>query len=394
MTGVSERHSPLLDRYVSLQALPAARKRFLITGGLLLILADLLPNVGIDSGWFSLDVELAMGLGALAMAFADRLDAQRRAAWRNHAIAMGLALAFAGASAEAATRWVFRDVTTSADGGSFFARRWKAESVVFNERGFRERSFSDTAPAGTYRIAVIGDSFTFGSGLDPHARYTDRMNAWLPDHFEVLNLGLPGNNTPEHLTMLRTRALALHPDFVLLQWFVNDIEGDDLSGRPRTWPLVGMPTLHTWLNRHSALYGVANLRWAEAQIAFGWHKSYAEYMRERTGDPGSPDRQRDAALLRAIIDDTRQHGSAIGIVLFPDAGPDLGDAYPFAFLHDHVLGVCQESRVTCLDLRSAFARVKDRRSLWVSPFDHHPSARANEIAAVKILEVFEREWVK
>ena len=394
MTGSSERHSLPIDRYASLRGFPAARKWFLVAFGILLILADLLPNVGIDPGWLSLDVEMAMGVAALAIAFADRLDAQRRTAWRNHAIATGLALIFAGASAEAATRLVFRDVTTSADAGSYFARRWNANNVFLNERGFRERGFSDTKPAGVYRIAVIGDSFTFGNGLEARARYTDRLNEWLPDQFEVLNFGVAGNNTPEHVTTVRASALPAHPDFVLLQWFVNDIEGDDLSGRPRTWPLVGMPFLHRLLNKYSALYDLANMRWNEAQIAFGWHKSYADYMRNRAGDPNSADRQRDAALLRTIIDDTRSSGSAIGIVLFPDAGFDLGEAYPFAFLHDHVLDICREDKVTCLDLRSTFAAVKDRRSLWVSPFDHHPSARANELAALRILEVFKHEWEK
>ena len=98
--------------------------------------------------------------------------------------------------------------------------------------------------------------------------------------------------------------------------------------------------------------------------------------------------------LRTIIETTRQHGSGIGIVLFPDPGPDMGPSYPYAFLHDRVLGVCRETQTTCVDLRSDFASVKDRRSLWVSQFDHHPSARANEMAAVDILKIFQAEWSK
>ncbi len=118
--------------------------------------------------------------------------------------------------------------------------------------------------------------------------------------------------------------------------------------------------------------------------------SYADYLKGRAGDPQSADARRDAETLKTIIDEVRSQGRAIGIVLFPDPGPDLGDSYPFAYLHDHVMNVCRETNVPCLDLRKDFAAIPDRRSLWVSPFDHHPSARANEIAAVKILEVFRR----
>ena len=298
-----------------------------------------------------------------------------------------------GASAEGATRWIFRDVTTSSDGRSYFSRRWSSVDVSINEQGFRERGFSAVKPPGTYRIAALGDSFTFGNGLRPRERYSDLLNQWLPDQFEVLNFGIPGANTPHHLETL-TRALAAHSDFVLLQWFVNDIEGNDLSGRPRALLLLPVPAMHQWLSAHSALYTVANLRWAEVQIAMGWVGSYADYLKARASDPNSADARRESALLHQIIDISRAHGIPLGIVLFPDAGPELGHTYPFAFLHERVLAMCKEERVPCLDLRDAFAAVKDRRSLWVSPFDHHPSARANEIAAVKILEVFQHHWQK
>ncbi len=112
------------------------------------------------------------------------------------------------------------------------------------------------------------------------------------------------------------------------------------------------------------------------------------------GDAASADARRDAGQLREIIDTARRHNIGIGIVLFPDTGPALDATYPFEFLHERVLTICQEEGIRCLDLRRDFANVKDRRSLWVSPLDHHPSARANEIAAVKILEVFQSHWVK
>jgi hypothetical protein len=218
------------------------------------------------------------------------------------------------------------------------------------------------------------------------------MNAWLPDRFEVLNFAIPGDNTPQHLQTLRSRVLPTKPDFVLMQWFVNDIEGDDLSGRPRPSSLAPHPSLHRWLNRHSALYVIANLRWAEIQIALGWYPSYADYLKTRAGDPDSPDSRRDATQLRDIVDMARAQGVDFGIVLFPDTGAALDAHYPFEFLHERVLGICREEGIQCLDLRRDFATVKDRRLLWVSPFDHHPSARANEMAAIRILEVFEPHW--
>lgn len=383
-----------MERYLSLHGLPTARKIMLLLFGVLLIVSDLLgPNPFVSPEYLSLDIEIALALTAIFWAFADRSTDDQRSRLRNALIAMVLAVALAGVSAEAAARWVFRDVTTSADGGGYFSRRWTGQ-VLVNEQGFRGRSFATPKPAGVYRIAVIGDSFTFGNGLEARDRYTDVLDKWLPDDFEVLNFGIPGNNTPQHLQVLRDRVLQAQPDFVLLQWFVNDIEGDDVSGRPRTVPLMPLPAWHRWLNANSALYTIANMRWAEMQIAMGMAPSYPDYLKARAADANSADAQRESKLLHQIVDTAQRAGVKIGIVLFPDPGQDLGAEYPFAFLHERVLAVCRQEAIPCIDLRADLATVKDRRALWVSPFDHHPSAKANEIAALKILERLQNRWVK
>lgn len=64
---------------------------------------------------------------------------------------------------------------------------------------------------------------------------TERLEALLRDadlNAEVLNFGRPGSETVDHVETLQDAVLPLQPDFVLLQWFVNDVEGHDKSGRP------------------------------------------------------------------------------------------------------------------------------------------------------------------
>jgi len=55
--------------------------------------------------------------------------------------------------------------------------------------------------------------------------------------YEVLNFGRPGAETVDELALLPT-VLSLAPDFVLPQWFVNDVEGHDKSRRPSGRRLV------------------------------------------------------------------------------------------------------------------------------------------------------------
>ena len=93
-------------------------------------------------------------------------------------------------------------------------------------------SFSDVKAPGTYRIVVVGDSFTYGNGIRNDERYTEILQKGLPDSFEVLNFGTAGANTPQHLDTIANVVLPLKPDFVILQWYVNDVEGHDSTGRP------------------------------------------------------------------------------------------------------------------------------------------------------------------
>ena len=82
----------------------------------------------------------------------------------------------------------------------------------------------------------------------------------------------------------------------------------------------------------------------------------------------------------------------MGIVLFPDTAAPIDQHYPFGYLHDRVLEACGAHGLTCVDLRTDFAGIKDRESLWANKLDHHPSARANAIAAEKILETYSPMW--
>jgi len=179
---------------------------------------------------------------------------------------------------------------------------------------------------------------------------------------------------------------------VLVQWFVNDVEGASTEGRPSYLPLMPQPEMHLWLYDHSALYTLLNTWWSSWQASSRMAGSYPEYIRRRLGDPQSEDSRKDRAAMERIIALCRAHHVSVGFVLFPDAGYDLGPGYPFAYLHERVLELCRAEQLQCVDLWPEFAKVKDRHALWVNPLDHHPSAQANMIAAVSILNTFGEAW--
>jgi hypothetical protein len=380
---------------LSLRELPPAQSLALTGIVSLLAVADWLPpNPYVDPDILEFLLSMTIGVWAMGLAALHRLEADQLTAWRNRLIASAVALIVALLSAEGATRYLYRDITTTADSGGYFTLRWAGSGLQENSFGMRERGFSLIKAAGVYRIVVQGDSFTFGNGLTEDQRYSNLLQHWLPAGFEVLNFGIPGHNTINHRHTLVSRVLPIRPDYVLLQWFVNDVEPPNAAERPHFLPLLPHSSVPGWVSQHSALYSVTNLRWIQWQIAAGFAPSYPDYLNAREIDPGGAAVRRERALLHEIVDTAHRGGAGFGMVLFPDAGFDLGTAYPFAYLHQRVTDACQDEAIRCLDLRTDFAHVRDRRTLWVNAFDHHPSARANEIAALKILEVFEPEWMK
>jgi lysophospholipase L1-like esterase len=299
---------------------------------------------------------------------------------------MLVSASLAVALGEAATRYVFRHVRSTASGGGYFNRR--APSLRGNSLGYRDREFVVPKPAGLYRIAVIGDSLTFGGGLDEPDRFTSLIDEQLrPRGAEMLNLGGPGRDLPEHLDALEQDALPLAPDFIVLQLFVNDFEDPDevRSREDRT------PGIHQWLMRRSALYTVASIEWGTIQGELGLIETYPERMRRTLSDQAMPASIKSAKLLRAFIHKCRDAHRPLAVVFFPHLAFDLKHGYPFEYLNERVERICREEGVPYLDLRPLFS-VATPGSLQVNRFDAHPSAKAHRMAAAAMMTAFGPMW--
>lgn len=103
-----------------------------------------------------------------------------------------------------------------------------------NGHGFRDISRPFKKPAGVFRIAVIGDSFVYGSGAAQTETFPARLKAALNQKaelqkLEVLNLGIPRYFPALELLLLERYALKFQPDLILIGFVDNDI-GDTYMG--------------------------------------------------------------------------------------------------------------------------------------------------------------------
>lgn len=297
---------------------------------------------------------------------------------------------------EVAARVVFSDITTTADNRSYFALKWKRSHVRLNSLGFREKEIAETKPAGAYRVAFIGDSYAFGQGIDEAQRMSNLMEGELRKHaprIEVLNFGNAGNNTADEVVVLEAALRAVKPDFVILQWFVNDVEnkGPAVAGGPPALPEPSrFNAFKQSMRNMSVLYFLAAEVWHRLLESSG--SGYAEDTFRRVGDPQSADSQAAERSLVEFIRMCRDHNVGLGIMLVPYFTPINQGTYPYAYLHQRVLDVCAREGVPCTDLFDTFkSQMEDPqnyRSLWVNRFDPHMGPLANQMATDHLVKFF------
>src|SRR3954447_12938832 len=110
---------------------------------------------------------------------------------------------------------------------------WPENKVFmkYSRAGFRDIDHEKQKPAGTVRIAVIGDSFTEARQVPMDAAYTNVIQRQLSNspalagkQVEVLNFGVGGYGTVEELLLLRQKVWDYSPDIVLLAFCTyNDV---------------------------------------------------------------------------------------------------------------------------------------------------------------------------
>lgn len=135
-----------------------------------------------------------------------------------------------------------------------------------NHWGYNERDVEKAKPAGTFRIAALGDSVTHGAFVPSAQAWPRQLEDQLVAQgiaVQVLNFGVYGYDTESVAAQLRHRVADWEPDLVVYALYVNDPMPTELvtaDGRPvyvgtgpRDFRIVS-PGLDAWLHRWSALF--------------------------------------------------------------------------------------------------------------------------------------------
>jgi lysophospholipase L1-like esterase len=214
--------------------------------------------------------------------------------------------------------------------------------VSINGQRFRApREYAPSPPPGVTRLAVLGDSMTFGWGAEDDQTYPAQLERML-NGIEVINAGYPGTCLGEKAAWYADGVRPLRPSLVLLTLLGDDVDGDlfwrvfatDGAGRavrnPPSRRGAAAKAASSTRSAFQALPGYELL--AERSELFALVRSAATRAasRERSTAlgqrPATPAevatfRGEGLALLEAELrwlrDRTREDGAALAVVLVP-----------------------------------------------------------------------------
>ena len=256
--------------------------------------------------------------------------------------------------------------------------------VEINAVGFRENDYPVERRPGVKRIVVLGDSYTFGVGVDFEETFHKRLERSLKNT-EVLNFGVPGYNTTNELATLREVAARYKPDLVIVGYVLNDAEVTPPEGavtEKKTEARL-LDRIHLGLKDTSMLYRFVAPRVGEVAKLFGARYAVGQTGRIiRSFEDDAPGWRESRESLLAIAEEARRLGAPTLVVIFPMM-VDFRN-YPLAPAHARIREFCEAHKIPVIDMLPAF---KDRNAAeYIVVMDGHPNGRAHEIFATRILE--------
>ncbi len=256
-----------------------------------------------------------------------------------------------------------------------------------NSDGFRDRDFSVEKPAGTRRVVCLGDSYTYGWGVDVRDSYPKQLERALSvdDHpAEVLNLGVFGYNADQCRVTLRRQGLKYSPDLVIYSFYWDDL----LPIRPE---LLNPDTFAahegeegvTWWLRHTlrrsraVFFAVQRARALRAALAPPTTRFYHCYHSLLEGnDLAIRDLWNvEADEIARMRDDAASVDARLVVIVWPLEAQVLS-SMPGCHFEREAKRICDEAGVVSIPLLDTLQALAHEGTSPYLPYEQHPTPEA------------------
>lgn len=115
-----------------------------------------------------------------------------------------------------------------------YHRQEYSTQIKFNSKGLRDYEYSYDKPKGTYRILLLGSSFSQALQVPLDKTYENILEEKFNSNgkyqkYEIINSAVGGYGTSQELFFLRNEGLKYKPDLILLDFSMRDITENSIS---------------------------------------------------------------------------------------------------------------------------------------------------------------------
>lgn len=290
-----------------------------------------------------------------------------------------------------------------------------------NKYGFRDYDYAPFRPNKTFRIMALGDSMTFGLGVESYETFPKVLETKINESSaslkftEVLNISALGYGPNEYKNLFQTFGKVFKPKVVIVGFFLGNDSLDSLwvDLNKKYIFLKAIPDqivpfkINEWLKGHSALWIFVLQKyygWVETQsidnIKLVFNGDIKEHMlRDVQIDPSSDFMKKSWQLtenyLNELITSASKSKAEVVILILPTREQILPDEWKKVKDQGHnvderlytdsaprrkLLGICQKNNWDCLDLQDVFRNQDDLNSLFLNE-DFHLSPKGHELVS-------------
>ncbi len=260
-----------------------------------------------------------------------------------------------------------------------------------NEHGYRGRAHAGGRSAAGARIVFLGDSTTFGMGVNDEETFPACLESLLrkrlgADGIECVNLGVPEYNLHQMAVLAAEALPVLQPDLVVVNVSTDDAEPERMGAvcpgrrfsRTRSWFLAEL---------------ASNLNAAVGRKLMEPETIETSPQLEKGFEDGSPKAAVARTALSAIVRLAEERGAGTLIVMHPDQDQPGSGRHRFESIHEAVASWSKDAEASFVDLRKpgAVAMEKARLQREESPRSRAELHRAiAEQLAGPLMELLER----
>jgi lysophospholipase L1-like esterase len=265
--------------------------------------------------------------------------------------------------------------------GAYRAVYWQGALHVYNSDRLRMIGSPRPKDPSLFRVLVLGDSLTYGHGIEERFTYAHQLERLLRRRWrvEVVNAGIDGAQSEDIVRVARRLIPQIQPDVVIYGVCLNDFLPSGTS------EYDGSFHLPEFIHSRTRIGPVAELLISNALMRLGLAKDFFDDILH--GIPEYGERfARDASDLNSLVQ-AREIPPVIALVL--DQFPEIsGRGQHIAWLAEQALAA---AGMTVLNTDGFYQRFSEMSPMRVSRWEGHPNEEANAVWALMLEQAVEQD---